>query len=138
MVGDLAPSLGDGQKNSWTKFSYIAFFACLYTVNLIFFIQFVLCKALNNTTSRNIGGRMHGLSPLQILGDRPPSPPKSPPMEVTHGCLPGHNIMRQLTVSGVCLLYKPHYWELGEIILPTPSQPHLGGTTHWWAYIFFR
>jgi len=29
-----------------------------------------------------LGGRMHGLSPPQILGDRLPVPPKSPPMDL--------------------------------------------------------
>jgi len=37
--------------------------------------QFAHAHASDNTTSRNIGGRMHGPSPPQILGDRLPSPP---------------------------------------------------------------
>src|SRR6218665_1664594 len=45
------------------------------------FSHFVLYHASNNTTSRNIGGTNAWASlPPQILGDRPPSPPKSPPM----------------------------------------------------------
>ena len=38
-----------------------------------FFSQFVLCLKSNDSSSRNIGGRMHGPSPPRILGDRPPS-----------------------------------------------------------------
>src|SRR6218665_839587 len=34
-----------------------------------------------NTTSQNIGGRVHGPSPhLKLWGDRPPSPPRFPPL----------------------------------------------------------
>src|SRR6218665_2070355 len=51
----------------------------------LFFTQFVLSHASGNTrsTSRNVGGTdAYGSSgpPPQILGDRPPSPPNSPPM----------------------------------------------------------
>src|SRR6218665_2164650 len=48
-----------------------------------FFTLFVLSRASDNTTSQNIGGRMHGPSPTSnFLGDRPPIPPRSPPMSV--------------------------------------------------------
>ena len=48
-----------------------------------FFNQFVLSNASDYTTSRNIGGRMHGPSPTSQIfleGDCPPVLPKSPPM----------------------------------------------------------
>ena len=48
-----------------------------------FFSQFILCHAWNNTTSRSIGGRMHGPSSTpNILGDRPPVSPKFLPVSV--------------------------------------------------------
>src|SRR6218665_2720201 len=48
-----------------------------------FFTLFVLSRASDNTTSQNIGGRMHGPYPhLKFLGDRPPSPPRSPPLGI--------------------------------------------------------
>ena len=47
-----------------------------------YFTLFVLSRAFDNTTSQNIGGRIHGPSPPQIFwGDRPPSPPRSPPLQ---------------------------------------------------------
>src|SRR6218665_1005102 len=49
-----------------------------------FFTQLVLSHASDNTTSRNIGGTdawSVGTVPhLKFWGDRPPVPPKSPPM----------------------------------------------------------
>ena len=46
-----------------------------------FFTMFVLSRASDNTTSLNIGGPMHGPSPhLKFWGDRPPVPPRSPPL----------------------------------------------------------
>ena|SRR6218665_1402813 len=46
-----------------------------------FFTLSVLSRASDNTTSQNIGGRMHGPSPhLNFLGDRLPRPPRSPPL----------------------------------------------------------
>src|SRR6218665_2828887 len=54
-----------------------------------FFILFVLSCASDNTTSQNIGGDgCMGRPPLQILGDRPPSLPRSPPLPArTERCL---------------------------------------------------
>jgi len=47
----------------------------------LFFTQFVLSHAPDNTTSPNIGGRIHGPSPSQIFGGPSPQYPyKSPPM----------------------------------------------------------
>src|SRR6218665_1358061 len=47
-----------------------------------FFTQFVLSHTSDNSTSPNIGGRIHGQSPTTNFGgNRPPVPPKSPPME---------------------------------------------------------
>src|SRR6218665_1593145 len=48
-----------------------------------FFNLFVLSRASDNTTSQNIGGRMHGPFPhLKFFGDRPPVSPtcRSPPL----------------------------------------------------------
>jgi len=45
-----------------------------------FFTQFVLLHASDNITSRNNGGMDAWAAPRQILGDRTPVPPKSPPM----------------------------------------------------------
>src|SRR6218665_3352519 len=45
------------------------------------FSQLVVSLTSNNSTSQNIGGRMHGPSlDLKFWGDSPPSPPKSPSM----------------------------------------------------------
>src|SRR6218665_1226443 len=48
---------------------------------------FILSRASDNTTSINIGGAMQGPSGpvphLKFWGDRPPSPPRSPPMHRT-------------------------------------------------------
>src|SRR6218665_1163584 len=47
----------------------------------LFFTLFVLSRASDNTNSQNIGGPMHGLSPhLKFSRERPPSPPRSPPL----------------------------------------------------------
>src|SRR6218665_3161833 len=43
-----------------------------FTLNKFLFFLFVLSLVSNNTTSSNIGGRMHGQSPHLKLGDRPP------------------------------------------------------------------
>ena len=44
-----------------------------FTRKTPFLTLFVLSRASDNTTSQNIGGRMHGPSPhLKFLGDRPP------------------------------------------------------------------
>ena len=49
----------------------------------LFNTLFVLSRASNNTTSQNIGGRMHGPYPhLNFFGGRPPVPFRSPPMHV--------------------------------------------------------
>src|SRR6218665_518763 len=55
----MAPKTSVSEKNSFMT---------------LFFTQFVLSYASNNTTSRNIGrGRMHGPSPhLKFFGDHPP------------------------------------------------------------------
>jgi len=46
-----------------------------------FFTMFVLSRASDNTTSLNIGGtNAWAVPPPQILGDRPPVPPRSPPL----------------------------------------------------------
>src|SRR6218665_2969156 len=46
-----------------------------------FFTLFLLSRASDNTTSQNIGGRMHGPSPISnFWGTVPPVPPRSPPM----------------------------------------------------------
>jgi len=47
-----------------------------------FFSLFILLRASNNTTYQNIGGMdAWAVPPPQIfLGDRPPSPPRSPPL----------------------------------------------------------
>src|SRR6218665_736607 len=50
-----------------------------------FFTLFVLSRAFDNTSLllKIFGRRMHGPSPTShLLGDRPPSPPRSPPMGV--------------------------------------------------------
>src|SRR6218665_2101485 len=52
------------------------------------FSQFVLCHASNNTTFRNIGGRVHGpSSPQNVWGIVPLVPPKSPPVD---SCISKH------------------------------------------------
>src|SRR6218665_3874361 len=63
----MAPKTSVSEKNSFMT---------------LFFTQFVLSYASNNTTSRNIGrGRMHGPSPTSnFLGT---IPPKSQPMELS-------------------------------------------------------
>jgi len=49
--------------------------------NTSFFTLFVLSRVSDNTTSQNIGGTdAWTVPPPQILGDRPPRPPKSPPL----------------------------------------------------------
>src|SRR6218665_3090198 len=46
-----------------------------------FFTRFVLSRASDNTTSQNIGGTdAWTVPPTSNLGDRPPAPPKSPPV----------------------------------------------------------
>jgi len=46
-----------------------------------FFHSFHNSRTSDNTTSQNIGGRMHGPSPhLKLWGDRPPVPPRFPPL----------------------------------------------------------
>ena len=66
-----------------SKISYIPH---IYHINLYFtknipsshiLKRFLLSSTSHNTTSPNIWGRMHGPSPPQISGDRPPSPPLS-------------------------------------------------------------
>ena len=50
-----------------------------------FFTLLVLSRPSYNTTSQNIGGPRHGPSPhLKFGEDRPPSPPRSPPLARTH------------------------------------------------------
>src|SRR6218665_1531141 len=49
------------------------------------FTLFILSRTSYNTTSQNIGGPRHGPSPhLKFGEDRPPSPPRSPPLARTH------------------------------------------------------
>src|SRR6218665_113455 len=46
-----------------------------------FLSQFVLCLTFYNSTSQNVGGRMHGPSPPQFVwGTVAQSSPKSPPI----------------------------------------------------------
>src|SRR6218665_3830202 len=45
------------------------------------FTRFILSRASDNTTSQNIGGRMHGPSPTSNFGGTVPSvPDRSPPL----------------------------------------------------------
>src|SRR6218665_3402375 len=60
-----------------------------------FFTLFLLTRASDNTTFLNIGGPMHGPTPTSnFWGDRPPSPPRSPPLttrNMNRGRSPGEN-----------------------------------------------
>jgi len=92
MGGDLAPSLGETEKvfprkkisNDLFRKNFHFCFVIIRTKHSFvtpFFSQFVLCNAAKNTTSRNIvGTNAWVVHPPQILEDRPPVPPKSPPM----------------------------------------------------------
>ena len=66
-----------------------------------FFTLFVLTRASDNTTFLNIGGPMHGPSPTSnFWGDRPPSPPRSPPLttrNMSRGRSPGGNYREEIT-----------------------------------------
>src|SRR6218665_3537486 len=58
-------------------------FAMLNVILTPFFTLFILSRASDNTTSLNIGGTNAWAVPhLKYLGDRPPSPPRSPPLTV--------------------------------------------------------
>jgi len=77
--------------------------------NTIFFTLFVLSRASDNTTSLNIGRPMHGPSPhLKFWGDRPPQPPRSPPLCVRVGlfvrvCLCAYVFVRLRVCVCVCV-----------------------------------
>ena len=46
-----------------------------------FFTLFIRSRTSDSTASQNIGGtNAWAVPPPQILGDRPPSPPRSPPL----------------------------------------------------------
>jgi len=103
--GDLAPSLGDGKKLISTPkflntflFSHRPYFVCFASLSCLIYWYITYNSSISekvpswqlfllssyfythpcyqcNTTSPNIGGRMHGPSPnSNFLGHRPPDP----------------------------------------------------------------
>src|SRR6218665_820084 len=77
-----------------------------------FFTLFVLSRESENTTSQNIGGTdAWAVPPPQILGgDRPPSPPRSPPLlPTTLRQLPvGHSFLSKTLERLVSLQLLPY------------------------------
>jgi len=76
----------------------------------LFFTLFVLSRASDNATSQNIGGRMHGPSPTSKFGGPSPSPPRSPPMNMT-------------------MFFRNRYPRVGysqSLLLPVVSMPFYG------------
>src|SRR6218665_3813605 len=75
---------------------------------------FLLCsnfsRPSDNTTFQNIGeGRMHGPFPLKFLGDRPPVPPRSPPLVTYNTC------MRFLILHTQQFLYTKTWYVIGIV-----------------------
>jgi len=84
-----------------------------------FISQFVLYLTSHNSTSQNIGGRMHGPSPPpQVFwGTVPQSPPKSPPMP--------HRTLQVINLST--------YIAPLQVTTQRRSQPRLGQREESWG-----
>jgi len=72
--------------------------------------QFVLCHTSNNTTSQNIGGRMHGPSPTSNFKGTVPQPPQVS----AHGNIGNSDMISLLPISpwaeiSVQLYKSPHH-----------------------------
>src|SRR6218665_2904766 len=85
-----------------------------------FFTLFILSRTSDNITSQNIGGDdAWAVLPPKILGDRPPSPPRFPPLQEKHPFYSFH------TFGHIRQHYFSKYWGTNAWAVPPPQT--LGG-----------